>query len=81
MVWSAWDGSDWEIYSNFAGQITDNEVCDACPDISGTNVVWTSEGEIYMATYTPDVVPAPGALLLGMLGTGVVGWLRRRSAF
>lgn len=40
VVWSQWDGSDWEIYSNFAEQLTDNDIDDRNPDISGTNVVW-----------------------------------------
>ena len=45
-------GGDEEIYSNFAGQLTDNNYNDINPDISGTNVVWSGgptfdEREIY----------------------------------
>lgn len=34
-------------------------------------------GDVYMDVGLAGVVPAPGAILLGALGTGLVGWLRR----
>jgi hypothetical protein len=79
VVWQGYDGSDYEIYSNFAGQLTSNSFNDLSPAISGMNVAWMGldgdDSEIYMATY----VPVPGVALLGVLGLGTAAMrLRRR---
>ncbi len=79
VVWQAWDGTDWEIFSNL-GFRTDNTVDDVSPAISGRTIVWSgSDGydyEIYMA----QPVPVPAAVLLGMLGLSVAGLKLRRHA-
>lgn len=81
VVWSGWDGSDYEIFSNFAGQLSNNNTIVSYISISGTNVVWQGwdghDTEIYLAKY---VVPTPSAILLATLGLDVAGWkLRKRK--
>lgn len=58
--------------------VAGNNVHVMLEDFSGSGGV---PGDAYFDNVRLSLVPAPGAILLGGIGAGLVGWLRRKRAF
>ena len=86
--------SDYILYSGFTGfDKGDVFTFMADIDIDGAiypgspedfqTVFWNNDrdlnSEITVVFAAPAVIPTPGAFILGSIGVGVVGWLRRRN--
>ena len=73
------DGLNWQKLGQVTSLGLDSSVVGASKEGDSYGIWYSREGDLHFATGSVPI-PAPGALLLGSLGMGLVGWMRRRRS-
>lgn len=77
IVWNAWDGHDLEMFLYQGGttrQLTDNEVYDVRPDMSGSDVVWDTYEDSKIMLFDGSTTRELGTGYGARVSSGRVAW-------